>query len=212
MKRCGHRQWQGAFGALGLEQRTGLVHRRLAACNHRLRRVVEVDGFNDFKAICGVFGHSPRHFCANSYHFCSIQAQNRCHCARADGHGFLHGGSAQAHQWRSLCQRQHARGHQRRIRAQRVPGHCRRQRAAFSTPDAPRSYASHQHHRLGVGGQRQLFFGAVLNQARHVFAQRVRGFLQRLHHGGVLAPAIQHAHGLGALTGKDKSKRFHANY
>ena len=207
MERRRHRQRQGAFGAGSFEHFAGFFDGGFAASNHGLRGVVEVNGFDNFKAI---LAHSPRHLCATSYHFCSIQPQNRRHGAGADGHGFLHGCGAQAHQRRGLRQRQHARGHQRRVFAQRMPGHGGGQRAALGKPDAPRRHASHQHHRLGVGGQRQRLFGAVLNQAGNVFAQRVRGFLQRLHYSGVIAPAVQHTNRLRTLARKDKSKRCHA--
>ena len=48
MKRCRHGQQQRAFRAMGLENFTGFVDRRFAACNHGLRGVIEVDRFHDF--------------------------------------------------------------------------------------------------------------------------------------------------------------------
>ncbi len=89
------------------------------------------------------------------------------------------------------------------------PATARRQRAAFSTPDAPRSYARHQHHRLGVGGQRERLFGAILDQRADVLAQRVGSLPKRRQNGRMVAPGVEHAHGLRALTRKYKCKWLH---
>jgi len=185
MERCRHRQGQRAFGACGLEGVASLFDGGLAAGNHGLGRIVEVDGLDNFNT---VLPHGACHFGATSYYFCSIQAHDGSHGAGAHGHGLLHGGGAQAHQRRSLRQRQHARGHQRRIFTQRMPCHCRRQRTAFGQPDTPRGHSGHEHHRLGIGGQRQQLFRAFMDQPGHVFAQGVRRLLQRLHHGRMTRP------------------------
>ena len=90
-----------------------------------------------------------------------------------------------------------------------MAGHGGGQSTALGAPDAPCRHARHQHHRLGVGGQGQRFLGALVDQAAHVFAQGVGRFLQRLRHGGVITPAIKHAHGLRALARKDKCEVLH---
>ena len=58
----------------------------------------------------------------------------------------------------------------------------------------------------------QRFFRAFVNQAGQVFAQRVAGFAQRLAHGGVFAPGIQHADRLGSLPGKNEGESSHDVY
>ena len=92
-----------------------------------------------------------------------------------------------------------------------MPGHRRRGCAAFCAPHPPCRHTRDQHHRLGVGGQRQRFLGAFLDQQTNIFAQGIRGFLQGLSHHRVVAPAVEHAHGLRALPRKDKCKRLHDN-
>ena len=99
MKRCRNRQRQGALGAVGLEHFTGLLHRPPAARDDGLHRVVEIDGLHHLQ---GVVAESPRRFCAASYHFSSIQAQNRRHRTDPDGHSVLHGLRPKAHQGRGL--------------------------------------------------------------------------------------------------------------
>ncbi|MNT41505.1 hypothetical protein D3C72_1778650 [compost metagenome] len=84
-----------------------------------------------------------------------------------------------------------------------------RRGAAFGQPGTPGGHASHQHHRLCIGGERKLFLGTVLDQCTDVFAQRFGGFTQGLGHGRVIAPGVEHADRLRALTRKDKSKGFH---
>ena len=82
----------------------------------------------------------------------------------------------------------------------------------LSHPDSVGRHACHQHHRLRIGGQRQGFLGAVLDQLPHVLAQCVRRLLQHLLHLGVRTPCVQHAHSLRALPRKNKSKRFHDRF
>ncbi|MPM90446.1 hypothetical protein SDC9_137567 [bioreactor metagenome] len=89
-----------------------------------------------------------------------------------------------------------------------MPGHRRRQRTAFGKPHTPCGHACHQHHWLCVGGERQRFLGAFVDQARHVFAQGIGRLAQRLGHHGVVTPAIEHANGLRALAGKYECKDF----
>jgi len=62
---------------------------------------------------------------------------------------------------------------------------------------------------LSVGRHGQRFFGAFMDELSHVFAQGVRGFFQGFEHHRVVTPSVEHAHRLGALTGKNKSKRGH---
>jgi hypothetical protein len=59
------------------------------------------------------------------------------------------------------------------------PGHHGGQIPALGQPGAVGCDTGHQHHRLGVGGQRQRFLRAFLDQAGHVLAQRVTGFASR---------------------------------
>ncbi len=85
-------------------------------------------------------------------------------------------------------------------------------RAAFGAPGAVGGHTRDQHHRLGIGGQAQRFLGALPDQPRQVLAQGIGGFLQRLGHGRVIAPGIEHADGLRALARKDECERFHARF
>ncbi|MPM90447.1 hypothetical protein SDC9_137568 [bioreactor metagenome] len=110
MERRRHRQRQRALGACSLEHFAALFHADLGAGDHGLRRVVEVHRFHDF---LGTRTKAGRGFGTASHHLGGIQPQDRGHRARTHRHGLLHGCSTQAHQRRSLCQRQHARGHQR---------------------------------------------------------------------------------------------------
>jgi hypothetical protein len=87
-----------------------------------------------------------------------------------------------------------------------------RLRAAFGAPGSIGRDTRNQHHGLGVGGQRQRFLGPLADQLRQVLAQRVGSFLERLGHGRVAAPGVEHADGLRALARKDECKRFHARY
>jgi hypothetical protein len=43
----------------------------------------------------------------------------------------------------------------------------------------------------------------------NIFAQRVRGFFERIAHRRVVTPSVKHANGLGPLARKDKSKCGH---
>ena len=90
-----------------------------------------------------------------------------------------------------------------------MTSHDGRRLAALDQPGAPGGHTGHQHHGLRVGGERQLFLRAVLDQCTDVFAQRFGGFAEGLGHGRVIAPGVEHADRLRALTRKDKSKGFH---
>ena len=83
------------------------------------------------------------------------------------------------------------------------------QRAAFCLPDTPGRHTGHQHHGLGIGGQRQSFLGALLDQQTHILAQSLGGFGHCLSHDGMIPPAIQHAHGLRTLARKYKCEFLH---
>ena len=197
MERCRHRQHEGALGTCGLEGFAGALHPDSRAGDDGLRRIVEIDGFRDFPVMCVALR-------ANVPHGGGIQPQNGGHCSCAHRHGLLHGGSAKPHQWRRLGQRERSCGHQSGIFSQRVTRQHDRPRPAFGAPHAPGRNARHQHHRLGVGGECQLFLAALTNQPAHVLAQGVRGLLQRGAHHGMVTPAIEHARRLGTLAGKDK--------
>ena len=49
----------------------------------------------------------------------------------------------------------------------------------------------------------------ILGWIEQIFAQGIRGLGQRLTHGSVVTPGIQHAHGLRALAWEYKSKSSH---
>ena len=192
-----------ALGAQAFEHFASLLNGGLGAGNHGLTGVVEIDSLDH---LC-TRAHLRGDFGTTVNHLGSIQPQNGCHGPRADGHSFLHGCSAQTHQRRCLRQCQRTGSHQGRILAQRMPGYGCGQGTAFSTPGAPAGHACHQHDGLGVGSERQGFFGAFVNQLADVFAQGVRGFFQSFCHGGVLAPGVEHADCLRTLAGKDECKR-----
>ena len=50
-----------------------------------------------------------------------------------------------------------------------------------------------------------------MDQPGDVFAQRRGGFLQGGANGGVVAPGVEHANGLGPLTGEDEGEGLHAS-
>ena len=79
-------------------------------------------------------------------------------------------------------------------------------------PNAVRGHRSNQHHGLGIGGQRQGFLGAFLDQLGNVFTQGLRGFLQGLDDDRMRAPTVEHADGLRALAREYKCKFFHGNF
>ena len=203
MKRRGDWQQQGALGALRLEQLTGFVDCGFAAGNHGLGRVIEVGSLHHLSA---AFTKATADLGTARHHRSRRHAQNGGHGTRAHGHGVLHGLGPKAHQRRGLGQRQHARCHQGRILTQGVASQSRRGQACFGHPHAVGGDTGHQHHGLGVAGQAQGFFGAVVNQLAQVFTQGVRGFSQSLLDDGVFAPGVQHAHGLRALTRKNNGK------
>ena len=203
MKRCRNRQWQCAFGTVGLQPLAGLFDCSFAAGNDSLHRVIEVDGFCNLTAVGAETG---RHFNATGNDLGGFHSQDSSHGTGAHRNGALHGVGTKPHQRRGLPQRQHAGSDQRRVLTQRMTCHHRRQCAALGQPDAPRSDTRHQHHRLRIGRQRQRFLRPLMDQPGQIFIQSIRRLRQRFHNDRMIAPGIQHADGLRALTGKDKSK------
>lgn len=86
--------------------------------------------------------------------------------------------------------------------------HSGRRGAGFGDPGAVGGNTGHQHDGLRIGGQRQRLFGPFLDELADILAQRIRGFRQRLRNHRMIAPGVQHADGLRALAGKNKSERF----
>ena len=206
VERGRHRQAQGPFGASGLEPLAGTLDRRLAASDHRLCRVVEVDCLDH---LAGAGLELGCHQGTARYHATRLHAQNGRHGTRAYRHGVLHGLGTKTHQRRSLGQGQHPGGHQRRILAQGVARHrCRRQ-AGLSRPNPVRCDSGQQHHRLGVGGEGEHLFGALGNQGCEVLPQRLRGLLHSLANRRMISPSVEHTDRLRTLTWKNKGKRSH---
>jgi hypothetical protein len=202
MERCRHRQRQRALGACGLEGFAGLPRR---PCCRRSRSAgslkLTASTTSPLAAHGGRLG-------ATSYHFCSIQAQNRGHGARAHRHRLLHGCSAQAHQrraWASVSTPD-------ATNALYSPSEWPATAAGKAPPSARQTRhsrdARHQHHRLGVGGQGQRFLGAFVDQAAHVFAQGVRRLLQRLRTAGWSPQASSMPTACEPWPGKTNAKFF----
>ena len=133
-----------------------------------------------------------------------IQAEDGRHRADTHRHRLLHRLRAQAHQRQGIGQGQCARGDQRAVLAQRMPGHRGRSGAALGEPGPPAGDACGQHHRLGVGGEVELFLGAAGDQAGDVLAERRGSFFQCGTDRRVVAPGVEHADGLRALPRKNK--------
>ena len=104
------------------------------------------------------------------------QAEDDGHAALPDRHRVLHRLGAEAHQRHRVLEADHAGGDQRRVFAEAVAGHHGRRRAAGGDPGAVHGDRRGQHHRLGVGGQVEVFFRAFGDQAAEVEAERVGRF------------------------------------
>ena len=174
----------------------------LLPAHHGLLGIIEVDGIDHLAA-----GRSRLQ--AALAHLVGLQPQDGGHGALPHRHRFLHGLGAKAHQRQRIGQRKRPGSHQGGVLAQRMSGHRHRRSAPFRTPRAPAGNAGRQHHGLGVGGEVQVVLGAAGDQRGHVFSQGRRGFFQRGTDCRVVAPGVQHAHGLGSLAGKYESKRCH---
>ena len=107
-------------------------------------------------------GHGPG-LVTGGLHVGIGQPQDGGHAAGAHGHGFLHGLSAQPHEFHGRIQVQRARRDQRRVLTQAVTGDEIGLRATFGTPGSQIGDAGQQHGRLRPGRQRQLFGGAFGN-------------------------------------------------
>ena len=208
MKRRSHGQCQGAFGPCCFELLAGQSHGGLAAGDDGLAGVVEIGGLHHLAVASGKAALS---LVANLHHFGRVQAQHGGHGARAHRHRFLHGLGTKPHQGHGVGQTEGSAGHQRGVLAQGMTRHKVRGRATLGLPHAVSRDGSHQHHRLGVGGECQLFFGAFMDQLAQVLAERLAGLLQEGFHHRVVVPRVQHAHRLRALARKYKCKCRHIN-
>ena len=122
VKRRGNRQHHGALGAARRSLLHRALHRRGMAGNHRLLGRIQIRG-RDHLAI--------RRLAADLRHLRGAQAQDRGHRAFARGHRLLHVLPAAPHQAHGIGKFQRARGHQRGIFAQAVPGDKVRPNALF---------------------------------------------------------------------------------
>ena len=199
MERSRDGQRQRALGTGGLEHLAGLVHTGLGAGDDGLLGIVEVDGLDGL-------AHGRRGGGTALAHGGGVQAQDGGHGADAHRHGVLHGLRAEAHQRQGIGQAQRLGGDQGAVLTQRMTGHDGGLQAGLGQPGAVAGDAGGQHHGLGVGGQVQLFLGAVLDQAADVLAQGGRRLLEGAAHFGVIAPGVQHAHGLRPLAGEHECK------
>ena len=203
MERSRHGQRQSTLGSIGFEHGASLFHSRFGAGNDCLHGIVEVDRLHNLTRIRGKRG---LRLGTPGNHAFSGHTQNSGHCAHAHRHRLLHGGSPKAHQRRGMGQRQHASSHQRRVFTQRMPGHHIGQAPALGQPGTVSGHTGHQHHWLGVGGQRQGFFGALLNELSDIFTQSIGSLGQCGQHSGMVSPCIKHADSLRALSWKNKCK------
>ena len=96
-----------------------------------------------------------------------------------------------------------------RVLAERMAGDDGRRVVRLVQPGAIAGDAGGEHHRLGVGGEVELILRTLADQPGDVDAERGRGLRERLAHGRVIAPCVEHADGLRALTGKDEGERRH---
>ncbi len=103
----------------------------------------------------------------------------------------------------------HAGGDQRRVFAQAVAGNDGRHRAAGRDPGAVHGHGSGQHDRLGIGGEVEVFFRTVGDQALQIEAEGIGSFLHGLVDNRVAGETVQHADCLGALSGKQECELAH---
>ena len=202
MERRRDGQQQRAFRALGLEHLTSLLDTGFRAGDHGLFRVIEVDGLDGFAG----HGHD---LSASLAHRLRIEPEDRRHPAGADRDRILHRLSAITHQRQRIGQAQRTGCDQCGVLAERMPGDNARRHAGRGQPCAVAGDAGGEHHGLGVGGQIELLFRAGVDELRDVGAERIGGFLQGLAHSCVVAPRVEHAGGLRALTGKYECERRH---
>ena len=147
--------------------------RGLAAGDHGLRRIVEVDRFDRLRRAApkphclGAAGDAP----------VGVQAQDRGHRAGADRHRLLHRLRAKAHQRHRIAP---ASARRRRPAPMYSPSEWPATTAGSAPPSAQPGAiagdAGDQHHRLRVGRQVQRFLRAFVDQLADVLAQRVGGF------------------------------------
>ena len=144
MKWRRYRQRQRPLRALGFGDHASALDRRFVACNHHLRRRIEIDCFD--------------HFALRGFRTCRpdgvvIQPEDCRHASDSHRHRFLHGFCAKAHQRHCIGKSQRAGRHQRRVFAQTMACHHRRPRPARLHPSLIHGIGRRQHHRLRVDGR-----------------------------------------------------------
>ena len=198
MRRHRHRQRQCTFGTGFFGRGHGAFHRSGIARNHHLAGRIEVHRL----------GHLPlRGGGADLAHGIVFQPQNGGHRALPLRHGRLHQLGTQAHQAHGIGKIQAARGHQRAVFAQAVPGHGGGKFAARFEVGAVSGHACGQHQGLGVDGladERGIF---AVHHRPQILAQRGGSLLKGLAHNGHAVETGHHIQALRALAGEEKGKR-----
>ena len=167
MEGRGHRQQHGALGAFGLCDLDGAIDRGLVAGDDHLPAAIVVGGLAHLAL--GRFGcHRHRRLI--------VEAEQRGHRAGADRHGLLHRKPARAQQPRGIAEAETAGRGQRRIFAERMPGHeggILAHRETGLALQHPQGGDRDRHQgRLGVFGELQGFGRAVPDGRRQLLAQR----------------------------------------
>ena len=177
MEGRGDRQQHAALDAALARQLNRALDRRLGAADHDLPGRVVVGGRADrTRLLRRGLGDRRRRL--------EIGAEQRRHGAFADRHRLLHGAPAPLQEPRGVAERQRAGRGQRRIFAERMPGHERDPvgdpHAALAL-DHPHHRQAHRHQRrLGVLGQGQLQLRPLEHQPRQPLLQRLVDLLERL--------------------------------
>ena len=163
MERRRHRQRQRALGAAGLEHLAGLVDRGLAAGDHGLRRVVEIDGLHHFGAVrrrklrrrLGATARSPSQRPCRGWppwRQCPPAPPAAWPAARKR----TSGAACASVSTPAATSAEYS--------PSEWPATTAGVGAAFGQPGAPGGHAGHQHHGLGVGGQGQRLLGPFADQ------------------------------------------------
>ena len=200
MERRGNGQHHGALGARLRSELDDALHRRGMAGNHGLFGRIQICGRNDFAA-AGLL--------ANFGDIRGTKAQNRGHRAFARRHRFLHVASALPNKLHGRRKFQRARGNQRGIFAQAVARH----KIRFDAVLCEHTIGGHrncQDCRLRIGGELQLFFGALKTHFGNGKSQRGIGFVEhRARCRKIIGEFLAHAGILRSLSGKKKCEFSH---
>ncbi len=136
-------------------------------------------------------------------------ADQGCHGADADRRGALHGLAAQFQQPCRIRQAERAGRRMGRVFAQAVAGDvfcCRARHTEITLKDLCGGQRHGHDRRLGVFGQGQLIFGAVLHQLEQLLAQRLVDFVEDVASAReILKQLCAHADALRTLSGKNES-------